>query len=150
MSIYGAQTDQSGPRTSLLEGKIVTAEHDRFDEARAAWNLTVDQQPAAVVFPESAEDVAAAVRFAREHGLRVAAQGTGHNAGVLGSLKDTILLKTERMRGVEIDALPADALNAFIEVAGAFADFPLLTVELRHLDGALRRSHPEHGALRTT
>jgi FAD binding domain/Berberine and berberine like len=89
--------------SSLLDGKIVTPEHPSFDEARQAWNLTVDQHPAAVVFPESADDVVAAVRFARQQGLRIAPQGTGHNASVLGSLEDTVLLKTERMRGVEID-----------------------------------------------
>jgi hypothetical protein len=93
----------SGRATSLLDGKIVTPEHPSFDEARRAWNLTVDQQPAAVVYPESAQDVVAAVGFARERGLRIAPQGTGHHAGVLGSLEDTILLKTERMRGVQID-----------------------------------------------
>src|SRR5262249_61029615 len=32
------------------------------------------------------------------------AQGTGHNAAPLGSLHDTLLLKTERMRRVTIDA----------------------------------------------
>ena len=42
-------------------------------------------------------------RFAREHGLRVAAQGTGHNARPLGSLEDTVLVKTARMRQVSID-----------------------------------------------
>jgi len=63
------------PRARALDGKIVTPEHARFDEVRRAWNLTVDQQPAAVVFPESAEDVAAAVLFAREHRLRVAPPG---------------------------------------------------------------------------
>jgi FAD/FMN-containing dehydrogenase len=36
--------------------------------------------------------------------LRLAAQGTGHNAAPLGPLDDTILVKTERMRGIEIDA----------------------------------------------
>jgi FAD/FMN-containing dehydrogenase len=86
-----------------LDGKIVIAEHAAFDDARAAWNVSIDQRPAAVVFPESADDVAAAVLFAREHGLRVAAQGTGHNAGPLGALQDTVLIKTSRMRRVEID-----------------------------------------------
>jgi len=104
MSVYPSKIDsRSRAAGALLDGKIVTPEHARFDEARRAWNLTVDQQPAAVVYPESVEDVQAAVRFARERGLRIAAQGTGHNAGVLGSLEDTILLKTERMRRVEID-----------------------------------------------
>src|SRR6185295_1659799 len=74
-----------------------------WDEARQAWNLAVDQQPAAVALPETVDDVVAAVDFAREHGLRVAPQGTGHNAHPLGDLADTLLLKTERMRRVGID-----------------------------------------------
>jgi FAD/FMN-containing dehydrogenase len=75
-----------------------------WNEARAAWNLAVDQQPAAVALPESAEEVAAVVRWARSRGLRVAPQGTGHNAAAMGSLAHAVLVKTERMRGVEIDA----------------------------------------------
>ena len=40
--------------------------HDpSWNEARVAWNLAVDQQPAAVALPESAEDVVAVVRWAR-------------------------------------------------------------------------------------
>jgi FAD/FMN-containing dehydrogenase len=78
--------------------------HDpNWDEARVAWNLAFDQQPAAVALPESVDDVIAVVRWARKRGLRVAPQGTGHNAGAMGSLAHTVLVKTERMRGVEID-----------------------------------------------
>ena len=40
------------------------------------------------------EDVTATVRFAREHGLRVAPQSTGHGAPSLGDLAGTILLRT--------------------------------------------------------
>ena len=39
----------------------------------------MDQHPAAVALPACAQDVAEVVRFAGRHGLRVAAQGTGHN-----------------------------------------------------------------------
>ncbi len=74
-----------------------------WDDARRAWNLTADQQPVAVVFPETPAEVAAVVRLARERGLRVAPQATGHFANALGSLERTILLKTSRMRGVTID-----------------------------------------------
>ena len=52
--------------------------------------------------------------------------------------------------GLMLAELPAQALDRFIEVAGAFADFPLLTVELRRLGGALRRAHPEDGTLSST
>ncbi|TML06267.1 MAG: FAD-binding oxidoreductase [Actinobacteria bacterium] len=76
----------------------------RYDEVRPAWNLTVDQHPAAVAVPRDAEQVVAAVLYAKREGLRIAAQGTGHNASPLGDLSDTLLIKTHEMRGVEIDA----------------------------------------------
>jgi hypothetical protein len=88
---------------TALTGRVVLPEHPNWDQARAAWNLAVDQTPAAVIFPESAEDVVAAVELARAFELRVSAQGTGHNAAPLGPLEDTVLIKTERMRGIEID-----------------------------------------------
>jgi FAD binding domain len=86
-----------------LVGKYFNPDNPDFEQARRAWNLAVDQRPAVVVYPESAQDVAAAIRYAAAHGLRVTAQGTGHLAGPLGVLDDTVLLKTERMRGVQID-----------------------------------------------
>jgi len=74
-----------------------------WDDARRAWNLAVDQHPAAVALPTCAQDIVDAVRFARAHGLRVAAQGTGHNAGPLGSLDSTVLIKPTAMRRVTVD-----------------------------------------------
>ena len=92
-----------GRSVARMDGKFVLPEHGRWEEARQAWNLAVDQRPAAVAFPESADDVVAIVELARNFGLRVAPQGTGHNATPLGALEDTVLVKTERMRRVSID-----------------------------------------------
>src|SRR4029079_14728747 len=87
---------------SALE--IVRPGDARYDEARPAWNLTGDHRPAAVAVPRDADQVVAAVLYAKREGLRVAAQGTGHNATPMGDLSDTLLVKTHGMRGVEIDA----------------------------------------------
>jgi len=74
-----------------------------WDDARRAWNLAIDQQPAAVATPETIDDVVAAVDHARAAGLRVAVQGTGH--GARHDLRDgTLLINTSRMKGVEVDA----------------------------------------------
>ncbi len=100
-----------------IDGRVATPSDPDWDEARTAWNLVADQLPEAVVFVESAADVVATVRFAAEHDLRVAGQGTGHGAASLGPLEDTILLKTESMRGIEIDP---DARTARVE-AGVLA-----------------------------
>ncbi|HSJ74342.1 MAG TPA: FAD-binding protein [Miltoncostaeaceae bacterium] len=84
--------------------EVVTPADPGWDEARRAWNLAVDQRPDVVVLPTSAEQVAAAVRRAREAGLRVAAQGTGHGASPRGSLEGAMLINMARMRDVVIDA----------------------------------------------
>lgn len=86
-----------------IAGRLALPADPDWDQARAAWNLAADQSPAAVAFAESADDVAAVVRFAAANDLRVAAQGSGHGAMPLPPLEGTILLKTERMRGIEID-----------------------------------------------
>ena len=93
-------TDFSG---LAIAGRIATSSDPDWDQARAAWNLTADQRPDAVVFAEDAADVRATVAFAAANSLRIAAQGTGHGAAALGPLEETILVKTERMRGIEID-----------------------------------------------
>jgi FAD/FMN-containing dehydrogenase len=133
------------PLRAQLEGDIVTPEDEGWDEARLAWNLAVDQRPAAVALPETADDVAAVVRFAREHGLKVAPQGTGHNAAALsaaGGLEDAILLKTVRMRGVTVDAraraVRAEAGVLWIEVVEAAAEHGL---------AALAGSSPDVGVV---
>ena len=101
-----------------IAGRVATPADSDWDAARAAWNLAADQRPAAVAFAESADDVARVVTFASQRDLRVAGQGTGHGAAALGALDDTILLKTERMRDVQVDA---DSETARVE-AGVLAE----------------------------
>ena len=87
-----------------MAGAIVRPGDDNWDEARAAWNLAADQNPEGVVYAESADDIVAAVNFARENGLGVGAQGTGHGAGSRGPLDGSILIRTDRMKRIDIDA----------------------------------------------
>ena len=123
-----------------LAGKVVLPGDDRFDQARLAWNLAVDQRPAAVAFPRSAADVAAAVGWAAERGLRVAAQGTGHNAGPLGPLGDTVLLRTGQMRGIRIDP---HTRTARVEAGAVWLD--VVHAAARHGLAALAGSSPDVG-----
>jgi FAD/FMN-containing dehydrogenase len=73
-----------------------------YDGARMAWNLAVDQRPAAVAIPADARQAAQVVRAAAA-GLRVAPQSTGHNAGPLGRLDDVVIVRTSAMDSVHID-----------------------------------------------
>lgn len=102
---------------SSIAGDVILPGDDGYDDARAAWNLVADQHPAVVVMPESAEDIAATVRFAAERGLHVAPQGTGHGAASVPDLGSAILLQTSRMTDVAIDP------NAKTARAGAGAQW---------------------------
>jgi FAD/FMN-containing dehydrogenase len=87
-----------------MAGPVVVPGDGGWDAARQAFDLLVDLQPDAVAFPVDERDVVAVVNYAREHGLRIAPQSTGHNAGPLGALDGTILVNTSELTGVSIDA----------------------------------------------
>ena len=96
----------------------------QWDFARAAWNLAIDQRPAMVARPGNTDEVAAVVNLARENGLRVAVQAEGHGAGALAGIgDDTLLLKTGRMTGAEIDA---DGRHARVGAAAKWQDVSAL------------------------
>jgi FAD binding domain/Berberine and berberine like len=85
--------------------ELVKPGEEKWDSARAAWNLAIEQRPAMVARPRNADEVAAVVNFARESGLRVAVQAEGHSAGALAGVgEDTLLLKMGHMTEAEIDA----------------------------------------------
>jgi hypothetical protein len=126
-----------------ITGTVLSAGDPDWDASRQAWALAVDQRPAAVALPESAEDVVAIVRFARAHGLRVAAQGTGHNAHPLEHrMLDSILVKTSRMRGVEIDP---QKRRARVQAGALWMDVTVSAGE--HGLAALAGSSPDVGVV---
>ena len=87
-----------------IAGRIATPSDSDWDEARLAWNLAADQQPEAVAFVESADDVAKTVALRRRE--RPQGRRPGHRPRrrrARPPLEGTILIKTERMRGIEVD-----------------------------------------------
>jgi FAD/FMN-containing dehydrogenase len=125
-----------------VAGDVVLPGDDAWDSARQAWNLAVDQRPVAVVYPASADDVAATVRAAAELGLRIAFNAGGHNAGPIDWSRDTLLLKADRMRGIEIDAV---ARRARVE-AGVLAK-PLAVAAAEHGLAYLAGTSPDVGVV---
>jgi hypothetical protein len=100
-----------------------------YDELRRPWNVAFDQRPAAIATPESVEDVIEAVRLARAEGLTITVQGTGHNVGARNgaTLDTTLLLRTDALRGVAIDA---DARRARVQAGALWAEVTAPASEL--------------------
>jgi FAD/FMN-containing dehydrogenase len=98
-----SQSSRFAELESRIDGRVLTAGADDFDAARQTFNVLHDQQPAALVRVASSEDVREAVRYAAKHGLRVAPQATGHNAGPIDGLEDALLIRTDDLQEVSID-----------------------------------------------
>ena len=98
-----SQSSRFAELQSRIEGQVLMAGDDAWDASRQTFNLTHDQQPAALVRVASAGDVAETVRYAAKHGLRIAPQSTGHNAGPIDGLEDALLVRTDDLKEVSID-----------------------------------------------
>src|SRR3954453_2129167 len=98
-----SQSTRFSELQSRLHGQVLIDTDEAWDASRQTFNVLVDQRPAAVVRVANADDVAETIRYAAQRGLRVAPQGTGHNAGPIDGLEDALLLRTDALQGVEID-----------------------------------------------
>jgi hypothetical protein len=86
-----------------LRGRVVERGDADYDEARALFNAMIDKRPAAIAYCLDEQDVASAIGFARERGLRVAVRGGGHNGGGLGSVDDGLVIDLSPMAEIAVD-----------------------------------------------
>ena len=142
MAVTRGSTTELRTLRALSHGSVFGPGDEGYDEARLAWNLAADQRPAAVVFPENESDVAFALAYAQEAGLRVSVQGTGHNPLPLGDMSGMLLIRTTRMKRVEIDA---EARIARVQPGAIWADVAVPANE--HGLAALVGSSPDVGVV---
>jgi FAD/FMN-containing dehydrogenase len=87
-----------------IDGTLLQPGDEGWEEAVLIWNGMVDKTPALVVQPESAHDVAAAVTFARDRGVRLGVKGGGHNIAGTAVPDGGLMLDMSRMRSVTVNA----------------------------------------------
>ena len=127
---------------SLDPPTIISPGSDAYDAARQAWNLDVDQRPAAVCIARTVKDVQAAIAYARAQGLSIAPQSTGHLAQALPTLEQTLLLKVLITGEVEVDAA---ARRAWIPAGTKWG--PVVEAASQHGLGAMHGSSPDVGVV---
>jgi len=122
---------------------FIKPEDPAYDSARLSWNLAADQRPAAIAVARSVDDVRESVAWAKENGLRIACQTTGHAATALPGLEAALLLKTELFDDdIDIDS---NALTARVP-AGATAD-DVVRAAAEHGFAFLHGSSPTVGVI---
>ena len=88
---------------AMLDGALLHDGEEGWEDAVQIWNAMAATTPALVVQPSSAQDVAAAVAFARERGLLVSVKGGGHNIAGTAIAEDGLTLDMSCMRELTVD-----------------------------------------------
>ena len=100
-------TTQQQPSPSVdrlratVAGAVLTPGDAGFDAELTGFNLAATPAASLVVAATCADDVAAAVRYAAFHGLRVGVRATGHGAALEGA--GQLIVTTSRMTDVAVD-----------------------------------------------
>ena len=94
--------------TKRIEGTVLRPGDAQFDQARRVWNGMIDKTPMLIARCASADDVKAAVEFARVHDLLVAVRGGGHSVAGHGTCDGGLVIDLSPMRAVQVD--PAERL----------------------------------------
>jgi FAD/FMN-containing dehydrogenase len=107
-----------------LRGELLDRQSAEYDTVRSIWNGMIDRKPALIARCRDAEDVAAAVRFARDNDLLVAVRGGGHNIAGNATCDDGLVIDLSGMRQVSVDA---GARTARVEPGCTLADVDAAT-----------------------
>lgn len=86
-----------------VAGQVIQPGNDAYERARHIWNASINRYPGLIVRCLGAADVIASIDFAREHDLRVAVRGGGHNVGGRALCDDGLVIDMSLMKGVYVD-----------------------------------------------
>jgi UDP-N-acetylenolpyruvoylglucosamine reductase len=83
--------------------EMLTPDSPGYDEARRVRNARVDRRPALIARCGDADDVVAALRYARRAGLPVAVRGGGANVAGWGTCDGGMVLDLSPMKRISVD-----------------------------------------------
>ena len=91
------------PLRRRFRGALLRRGEEGYDEGRRVWNGAIDRYPALVARCAGADDVTAAVSFARERDRSVSVKGGGHAVAGHAICDDGIVIDLSLMNRVEVD-----------------------------------------------
>jgi hypothetical protein len=93
----------SGRLRTRFRGALLRPGEEGYEEARRVWNGAIDRHPALIARCAGADDVAEAVRYARERELPIAVRGGGHSVAGHGTCDGGVVIDLSPMKSARID-----------------------------------------------
>ncbi|GAA1842273.1 FAD-binding oxidoreductase [Asanoa iriomotensis] len=141
--------------SAQVSGPVLAPYDEGYADEVSAFNLAATHTPQLVVGATSAADVAAAVRYAGDHGLHVTVQSTGH--GAESSITSGLMISTKRLDRLTVDpatrtatvgagqrwgaVVAAAAEHGLLPIAGAASTVGVVGLVTGGGVGPLARSH---------
>lgn len=89
---------------AAFRGALLRPGEEGYEEARRVWNGAIDRRPALIARCVGADDVVAAVRFARDHDLLVSVKGGGHAVAGHAVCNDGLMIDLSLMKAIAVDS----------------------------------------------
>jgi FAD/FMN-containing dehydrogenase len=88
-----------------LRGPVVAAGDPDYEDVRKIWNAAIDKRPALFARCTMADDVIAALRFARDNEIEIAVRSGGHNVAGTALTSAGMVIDLQLMKTVDVDPL---------------------------------------------
>ena len=88
---------------SQLLGQLITSGNPEYDQARQVQDFTVDAHPLAIVRAATAQDVAAAIRYASHHDYPLAIRSGGHSIAGHSMIDDAVVIDMSGLKNISIN-----------------------------------------------
>jgi FAD binding domain/Berberine and berberine like len=88
---------------AAIDGRVVLPDDPDYDRAALIWNGAIDRSPAIVARCSSADDVAAALRWAQECRMQVAVRGGGHAVSGASVVQGGLTIDLRELSAVVVD-----------------------------------------------
>jgi len=89
--------------SKVFTGRMLQPATPEWDDTRRVHNGLIDKRPAVIAQCRGSADIAAAVRFAREHTLEIAVHGGGHNVGGRATVDGGMMIDLSPMQYVHVN-----------------------------------------------
>lgn len=107
-----------------IKGRVLGPDDSGYDDARQIWNAMIDRRPAVIVQPANGDDVAPAIKFARDNALELSVRGAGHNIAGNALCNDGVTIDFSQMKQVRVDAVKK---RAYVDAGATLGDLDAAT-----------------------
>ena len=92
-----------GDLSDRITGTVLRPHDSGYDDARAIHNGLIDRKPALIVRCRTADDVVAALAFARRVELEISIRGGGHNVAGRAVTEGGLMIDLAEMKAIAVD-----------------------------------------------